>query len=104
MLMNARSGGAPRAGSYTSARGLHANAYHACPPVTLRLPKGGGAAALGGLESGEEAAAGPFSRKRGGAGREKTTSGGGPANPKRVCFCPPLPYTQVGAAPRAAPN
>ena len=39
VLMNARSGGAPRAGLYTSASGLQANAYHRWPPATLRLKK-----------------------------------------------------------------
>src|SRR2546428_12637327 len=104
MLMNARSGGAPRAGSYTSARGLHANAYHACPPVTLRLAKSGGAETVAVWEGREEPPAYPLPRERGGACRETTAPGWPPPHPKRVCCFPAPAPTMADAVSLPAPK
>src|SRR2546422_7544267 len=103
MLMNARSGGAPRAGSYTSARGLHANAYHACPPVTLRLAKSGGTETLAIWKGREEPPPYPLSKEKGDACRETTASGWAPDNPRRLYLFPPPTSTRGDAHSLAPP-
>src|SRR2546428_9659832 len=95
VLMNARSGGAPRAGSYTSASGLHANAYH-----TGALSKFGGTDAFRVIWNGrKKPSEEPFSRKRGEACKKRSASGWPLDIRSRVYWSPPLTYTSVTPMP-----
>src|SRR3989442_15847437 len=95
VLMNARSGGAPRAGSYTSASGLHANAYH-----TGALSKFGGTDAFRVIWNGrKKPSEETFSRKRGEAGKKRSASGW-PLDIRSRGYCfPPLTDPNVRPLP-----
>src|SRR2546428_14015147 len=89
VLMNARSGGAPRAGSYTSASGLHANVYH-----TGALSKFGGTDAFREIWNGrkkpyEE----PFSRKTGEECTKRSCARLPLVIRRRGGWCAPLTFT-----------
>src|SRR6266571_8765166 len=100
VLRNARSGAAPKAGLYTSARGLHANAYH-----TGALSKFGGTEELLAIWNGrKKPSAKPFSRKSGDACRKTSASGWPPDIRSRVYCSPALTYTSVTPMPVSAWN